>query len=105
MKILFISPRPFGLMGTPGTYLLVEAYAKRADVCVIANKDYNDPFQIVHKPSDNIKLQEIDYSREDYLDSIAQILTSYKPDIVNIVSHPGWTAIVDHLKECHPLQR
>ena len=38
MKIVFISPRPFGLMGTPGTYLLTESYGKFADIRIISNK-------------------------------------------------------------------
>ena len=89
-------------MGTPGTYLLVEAYAQKVDICVIANKEHKDPFQIVHKPSDNVKLHEISFCRDDYLVSISKILNSYEPDIVNVVSHPEWTTILDYLKEHHP---
>lgn len=102
MKILFISSKPFGLMGTPGTYLLVEAYAQFADICVIANNDFTDHFQIVHKPSNNVKLHEVSFSREDYLNAISKIVTFFNPDIVNVASHREWTKIANHLKDNHP---
>ena len=74
MKILFISPRPFGLMGTPGTYLLVDAYAKIANVSIIANKEHTDPFRIVHSPPKSLKLHEILFNSKDYLESILREL-------------------------------
>ncbi len=98
MKILFISPRPFGLMGTPGTYLLVEAYAQNAHVCVIANKDHDDSFRIVHPPSSRVELHEISFSNAEYLLDILRIVQIFRPDIVTIGSHPGWTFILDYLK-------
>lgn len=89
-------------MGTPGTYLLIDAYAKIANVSIIANKEHNDPFRIVHSPPKSLKLHEILFNSKDYLESILQIATSFEPDIVNIASHPGWTDIVDYLKENYP---
>jgi glycosyltransferase involved in cell wall biosynthesis len=102
MKILFISSNPFGIMGTPGTYFLVEAYAQKVDICVIANKDREDVFRIVHTPSGRVKLHELSFSRADFLINISQIVNAFDPDIINVTSYPGWTEIVDFLKETHP---
>lgn len=102
MRILFISPRPFGLMGTPGTYLLVEAYAEIADVFVIAEKKNNTPFEIVHSPSQHIELYTMEFGRPDCSEEISRITSMFDPDIINITSHRGWYDLVDFLKRDHP---
>jgi glycosyltransferase involved in cell wall biosynthesis len=38
MRMMFISPRPYGAIATPGTYLSVEAYAKFFDVHLICSR-------------------------------------------------------------------
>ncbi len=102
MRMVFISSIPFGLIATPGTYLLVDAYAEHMEVCVISKKEKNDPFAIVHKASKKAILREVEFGAPDYLQQIAAIVREFAPDIVNMTSFPGWMDIVSHVKQAYP---
>jgi glycosyltransferase involved in cell wall biosynthesis len=102
MRVLMISPRPFGLLGTPGTYHLAEAYARHAEVCVIATKQTNQAVRIVHRPSSNLRLHEIAFQTRRYLREIAEIAKEFRPDIVWIGNFNIWPDIAVSLKEASP---
>ena len=99
MKILFISPRTFGQMGTPGTYLVTEAYARYSDLMVIANKNQEESIEIVHTKSNSLNLLEVDFSDEQYLEEITIIARKFRPELIIVASHPKWYSVVDYLKE------
>jgi hypothetical protein len=102
MRILCISPKPFGLMGTPGIYMLVEAYSKYAEVCVVTNKINEEPFKVVNYAPKTLKLVKISFSQENYLDKIAKIINDFNPDIVTVACHPKWTNVIEYLKNRYP---
>ncbi len=102
MRILFVSPRPFGLMGTPGTYHLVEAYARQAQVRVIANSADDGNLAIVHTPAATLDLHKVHFDTDGYLEEIAKISTDFRPDIVCVTNYARWYQVVEHLKQIWP---
>lgn len=101
-KILLISRRPFGLMATPGTYYLADAYADVADVMVLASKSVRSDAEIVHlaKPKANIK--EIDFQGEHFLQEIGRHVQNFTPQVVIIGNFPKWVAVFQYLKQIAP---
>ncbi len=98
MKIVFISPRPFGLLGTPGTYLLTESYGKFVDICVIANEAKKSDTPIVYQNNNSTNLHEIDFTKERFLDRIEAIIKEFDPHLVIIGNYARWFDIVARLK-------
>jgi glycosyltransferase involved in cell wall biosynthesis len=97
MKIVFISPRPFGLMGTPGAYLLVESYAKSADVHIISNTNKNNA-QIVYQPEGKTNHYELDFSDHRFLEKISSVVKKICPDIIIMGNYAKWFDIAAVLR-------
>ena len=99
MKILFISPRPFGLMGTPGTYLLTESYGKIADVCVISNKEKNKNTPIVYENTNQIPIHEISFNKKKFWAEAEPIIRNFSPRVVILGNYARWFDIAGALKD------
>ena len=102
LKIAFISPRPFGLMGTPGTYLLTESYSKYATVCIISNKEKNNGSAIVYNGFHGIDLNEINFSRGAFINEASPIIKKFSPDIIIIGNFAQWFEVARELKDQFP---
>lgn len=102
MKILFISPRPFGLMGTPGTYHLVEAYARHANVRVVASSKREANVQIVHAPPAGLDLHEVPFGTPGYAKQIADIAKDFRPEIVCLANYHAWHEVIERVKRDVP---
>jgi glycosyltransferase involved in cell wall biosynthesis len=89
-------------MGTPGTYHLVEAYARHAEICVIANATADQNLAVVHTASPTLNLHEIPFEGADYLDEIVEIARDFGPDIVCVTNHSRWYTIVERIKRAFP---
>jgi glycosyltransferase involved in cell wall biosynthesis len=81
-------------MGTPGTYCLSEAFSKFALVCVVSNSDVSLNDVIVCEKPTQFSLNEISFSKDDYLERINTIVQDFKPDVVIMASHPRWYRIL-----------
>lgn len=101
-RLLFVSPRPLGLMATPGTYLSVEAYADHAEVEVIAKPKTDDDEIIVHTLRKPVRLTLIDPQDENYADKVLDRIAEFKPDLVCIASWPGWNRVAVPVREAFP---
>ncbi len=102
MKMLFISPRPFGMMGTPGTYLLVEAYSRSTNVTVIASSKAESGVAIVHRQNEAQDIREVSFGDTGYVDHIAKIALEIDPDLICVCNYHGWYEIVNRLKALLP---
>src|SRR5262245_55071759 len=102
MRILFVSPRPFGLMGTPGTYHLVSAYARHVTVRVIASDTKDANFSIVYRPPADLDLHAVAFDVQGYAKRIAEIAKEFRPDIVCLGNYHGWFEIVECVKRDLP---
>lgn len=99
MRILFISPRPFGLMGTPGTYLLTASYGEFADICIVSNKKKKKNSPIVYRPKNHINHHEIDFGGIKFYHEIECIVEEFIPHLIILGNYTRWFNIVSHLKQ------
>jgi glycosyltransferase involved in cell wall biosynthesis len=99
MKILFISPRPFGLMGTPGTYLLTSAYEQFADIRIIANKTKSINTPVVYHAKNRTNLYELEFGSNDFFEKTEAIIKPFDPDLIIVGNYSKWFDIVVRLKE------
>lgn len=86
-KILFHSGRPLGQKGTPGTYLLVEAFN---DICptLMLSPEPNH-HSVRHEFSFDV-LYIKNGQVESYIDKYKETIYQFKPDLIWIFNHPGW---------------
>ncbi len=101
-KIVFISPRPFGLMGTPGTYLLTESYSKYVDVCVISNQKTNCNNPIVYQSGNRSNIYEINFSKKTFIFEAEPIIRKFQPDLIIIGNYSRWYEISADIKSKFP---
>ncbi|MCP4021532.1 MAG: glycosyltransferase [Desulfobacteraceae bacterium] len=101
-RVLFVSPRPFGLMGTPGTYLLTESYAKFVDICILSNKEKPKDLPIVYQDKTRINLHEINFSRANFFNEAQAIIKEFAPKLVIIGNCAQWYEIAADIKEICP---
>lgn len=102
MRILFISSRQFGMMGTPGTYHLVESYARHAKVCVIASGTDDVRIPIVHTPPPGLELHEVAFGKPGYEAEIAAIAKRFAPDIVCLTNYHFWYEVIERVRRDLP---
>lgn len=102
MKLLYFSPRPFGMMGTPGTYQLTEAFSKFTDILVVSAKYNTSAVDIVHKPQENLNIEEIDINSSNYLEVFSRIAVAFQPDILCIANYAKWYDVAKALKNILP---
>jgi glycosyltransferase involved in cell wall biosynthesis len=98
MKILFISPRPFGLMGTPGTYLLTEAYSKLCDVWVICCLPGSGRTPLVYADEGRICLHTLNFNKSGFLRKVTAITGQMNPDLIIIGNYARWYDLLAELK-------
>lgn len=97
IKIVFISPRPFGLMGTPGTYLLTDSYSKFADVHIISNINQKK-LKIVYRPKNKKKIHKLNFGSINFLIKIRKLINEISPNIIILGNYAKWFEIVRALK-------
>ena len=98
LNVVYISPRPFGVIGTPGTYLFSEAYSLYTEFTIISNSNINDNEYITFEPSPNIKQVKFDFSKNTVLNNIIDCISSINPDLVILGSWPKWHWLASNLK-------
>jgi glycosyltransferase involved in cell wall biosynthesis len=103
VKLLFISPRPIGLIATPGTYLSIEAYAHIYECAIIAKPKTRDNEIIVHTPRVQYDVIQFDPANKEYIKSIKEVVRSYSPDVVCIGSSPRWDDLATMMREAFPM--
>lgn len=101
MKLIYFSPRPFGMMGTPGTYHLVESLSKLAEVLVIADRAGQSRFDIVHKAGKNLNLHEIPVGKKGYLNQVQKFIDEFKPDAFVIANYAKWFDVAKAVKKAN----
>lgn len=97
-RILYISPRPFGLIATPGTYLNVEGYSKLSTIKIIA-APVEENHVIVHKAGSSIDIKELSPVSKSYLHDVLDICKEFEPNVVCIASSPRWHQVAKIIKE------
>ncbi|WP_304544087.1 glycosyltransferase [Sulfurimonas microaerophilic] len=102
MKLLYFSPRPFGMMGTPGTYQLTEAFNKFLDTLVVSAKYNTSAVDIVYKPQENLKIEELDINDSDFLEHLSRLAMDFQPDILCIANYAKWYDVAQVLKNVLP---
>jgi glycosyltransferase involved in cell wall biosynthesis len=99
MKIVFISPRQFGLMGTPGTYLLTRAYEQFADICIISNRTRSINAPVVYQDKNRANLHELAFGKPGFLDQAQAIIRRFNPDLIIMGNYARWYDLVVRLKK------
>lgn len=88
-KILFHSGRPLGQKGTPGTYLLVEAFSKQVEILFLSPR-----------PNHNSVRSDFDFTvfflDNKPLDSFKDEVIAFDPDVIWIFNHPGWWDVAEY---------
>lgn len=100
MRMLFISPRRYGMLGTAATYHLIEAYARHTKIRVVANARRDRSAPIVHAPPPDLDLHEVAFRALDYAQRIAVIAKEYDPDIVCLANWTNWPLRVATILFC-----
>lgn len=85
-RLLFVTPRPLGLMATPGTYLSVEGYAEHCEVEVVAKPITSDGEIIVHTPSKPLPVTLLDPDQADFEECVIAVIRRFRPDVVCLAS-------------------
>lgn len=101
-RLLFVSPRPLGLMATPGTYLSVEAYADACDVEVVCKPVTEEDEVIVHQPLRPLPTTLLDPQDPGYVGQVRDVVRRFAPDIVCLGSCPGLQDLVRTLRQEFP---
>ena len=66
MKLMFITDKPFGLIATPGTYLILEAYANYCHVKAFTTAEVSSNHSIVHNLPDFLDATTIALKNHTY---------------------------------------
>lgn len=102
MKVAFFSDRPFGLMGTPGTYLFVEKILKYLDALIFAPIGEKD---IVFS-ANNVPIYPVkNLTGKTTLKEIISSLRHFDPDIIYVINFAAWYHLVEVLKEAFPTKK
>jgi glycosyltransferase involved in cell wall biosynthesis len=96
MKVAFFSGRPFGIAGTPGTYLLVAKLLKHLEAIVFAPDGEND---IVFSNGDLPVFPIKRISGKKKYSEIMPALEHFDPDIIYIFNSSEWYELIDFLKK------
>ncbi len=102
LKLLFISPRPFGLIATPGTYLSIEAYSEHCDIHVIAKPRTSEDEIIVHFTEKKLQMTLIDPRDQFYSSKVIKVIKRIKPDIICIGQWLKWNKLVSSIRDVFP---
>ena len=81
MKICFLSARPLGLQGTPGTYLFLQKIVNQVDALVVA--PINNKNTVYSLPNTFPVLPVANLIEKDGLCNILPALSHFDPDIVD----------------------
>jgi glycosyltransferase involved in cell wall biosynthesis len=94
MKVALFSRWPFGLRGTPGTYLFVEKLRKYCHVLIIAPVSGKDIVFV----ADKAPIIPIDFSVTRSVKDAIFVAKQFNPDIFYIFNFPDWYDILVRMK-------
>lgn len=100
-EMVFISPRPLGLLATPGTYLSVEAYSKYFDLTLICERRRPSDI-IVHSKRGNFRVIELQLNSYERRKELLAEIRRMSPEFIVVASCPYWWALVDDISEVCP---
>lgn len=98
MKVLLISPQPFGGMETPGAYPLAEALNRYTNLLVVSNNQAGECPR-VYSPGKGLRVIAVDFSSTGYMETILNIAAAFRPDIIHPTSWPDWPDHILYLKK------
>jgi glycosyltransferase involved in cell wall biosynthesis len=103
IKVLVVSPRQLGILGTPGTYLFVEALSEKTELVVLCdiNGRPTDQAPRVHNSSKNINNIEVPFKSLDEKE-IKSLIEDFEPEIIHIMIWQKWSVMARLLKKCFP---
>lgn len=104
LRVLFISPRVLGLLGSPGSYSLVEALSKLVSLRVICNTDQSGSKDVpqVHRVSEDIDIDYLSFRNKNSTTDILNIIKQFKPHVVHVVNYHGWVDLVPKIRKEFP---
>jgi glycosyltransferase involved in cell wall biosynthesis len=104
LRVLFISPRVLGLLGSPGSYSLVEALAKLVSLRVICNTDQSGSKDVpqVHQVSPDINVDYLSFRDKESTNDILDIIGHFRPHVVHVVNYHGWVDLVPKIRQTFP---
>jgi GT2 family glycosyltransferase len=103
LKVLVVSPRQLGILGTPGTYLFVEALANWVELVVLCNSEGrpSEKTPRVYTPSATLRIVEASFSKG--IDQELRNLTeTFSPDIVHLMVWQKWPEIAKTIRQYVP---
>lgn len=95
-KITFISARPFGLQGTPGTYNLVDCASELTSIQLVSAPASNTSVFTPKNPYDIIYLENI--HKPCQIKNAIPLIQKFDPDIIYIFNFPGWVYSAEILR-------
>jgi len=95
MRILFLSGRPFGEIGTPGTYKLVEEFSKNHETMLISLHESQDTVYKSDMLKHHIKVEKL--SALSVLNQI-ETIEIFEPDLIWFFNYREWFEITPLLK-------
>lgn len=101
-RLLFVTPRPLGMIATPGTYLSVEGYAEHCEVEVVAKPVTSPGEIIVHTPSRALPTTLLDPDQEDFEERVKDVIRRFQPDILCVASWLRLPRLVRAVREEFP---
>jgi len=103
MKLAFFSALPFGVIGSPGTYKLVEKCCDYVDVVVFALPPGRERTVFQNPAVPVIPVRAL--GSETTIQQIVQQLKYIDPDIIYIFNFPFWYRLLESLKKTFPRKK
>lgn len=104
-KVLVVTPRMLGILGTPGTYFFVEALVNWAEVVVLCNSEgrYSEKTPQVHTPPSTLTVVEVPFSKDNELElSLCELAKTFSPDIIHLMIWQKWPDLAVALRKWIP---
>lgn len=101
-RVVFISPRVFGLMGTQGSYGLAGAFSRYCPTLIItkASAEARD-IPVVTSKEDEPEHVALEFDA-GVGERILELFAGFKPDIVHFVNDHSWVDLLPFLKASYP---
>src|SRR6056297_464294 len=96
MKVCFLSARPFGLQGTPGTYIFLQKIVNYIDALVISRKDDHYLVDNTYLSLPNIPVKN--NLKKEQINEVLPAIKHFDPDLFYIFNFPEWPICVAELK-------
>lgn len=97
LKVLFISPRPLDTLGPRSSYLFAEELNRHVNLLIVNNCQATDAAHVYTLDKD-LRVIDVDFSLTDYMETIADVVKAFSPDIVFMTNAPIWYNLIPYLK-------